>query len=468
MAKAHIADILKTGIANLPNWINIPLLRLNPLRESIYGPGYRKFKQSLPTIDPEQRLIEMANYAIANVPYYRTRYKGLAIKDIDQFKREIAFIDKKEVNAHWDDFIADGIDLGKTVLKTTSGTSSKPLRMIIPANRYVTEMVFTTGIWRRCGWNFDVRATIRGIEIPKGKTYKVNPVTREFIFDSTRLNQEYAAQVYYVMRRHHINTIYTYARVAIAFMQMCRDQGLDTSFIKYALLTSEPVTDAAYAFLTKGCGLSVSFTYGHTEKLIYAGNDGAQEYKVEELYGYTELIDENGKDITTPGGYGELVGTTLYNKYFPLIRYRTDDYAELSRITPTEYGYSQRWLGHIDGRHAYNIIIKHDGSRITETAILLDHSVCCRIDGLQYTQTKAGYITVDIIPGKDFTDKDTEYMRRQTAHVMDGEQYVQVNIVDHLTLMPNGKFTPVLNYILNPALSPDKKKEQDPSSILIS
>lgn len=93
MAKAHIADILKTGIANLPNWINIPLLRLNPLRESIYGPGYRKFKQSLPTIDPEQRLIEMANYAIANVPYYRTRYKGLAIKDIDQFKREIAFID---------------------------------------------------------------------------------------------------------------------------------------------------------------------------------------------------------------------------------------------------------------------------------------------------------------------------------------------------------------------------------------
>lgn len=255
----------QTGIANLPNWINIPLLRLNPLRESIYGPGYRKFKQSLPTIDPEQRLIEMANYAIANVPYYRTRYKGLAIKDIDQFKREIAFIDKKEVNAHWDDFIADGIDLGKTVLKTTSGTSSKPLRMIIPANRYVTEMVFTTGIWRRCGWNFDVRATIRGIEIPKGKTYKVNPVTREFIFDSTRLNQEYAAQIYYVMRRHHINTIYTYARVAIAFMQMCRDQGLDTSFIKYALLTSEPVTDAAYAFLTKGCGLSVSFTYGHTE-----------------------------------------------------------------------------------------------------------------------------------------------------------------------------------------------------------
>lgn len=67
---------------------------------------------------------------------------------------------------------------------------------------------------------------------------------------------------------------------------------------------------------------------------------------------------------------------------------------------------------------------------------------------------------MDIIPGKDFTDKDTEYMRRQTAHVMDGEQYVQVNIVDHLTLMPNGKFTPVLNYILNPALSPDKKRSK--------
>ena len=92
MPKYHLADILKTGITNLPNWVNIPLLLLNPLREGTYGSAYRRFKAGIPTLNPDKMLIDMANHAIKNVPFYRKRYQGLVIGSVEQFKREFDFI----------------------------------------------------------------------------------------------------------------------------------------------------------------------------------------------------------------------------------------------------------------------------------------------------------------------------------------------------------------------------------------
>lgn len=453
MSKTHIADILKTGITGLPNWVNIPLLYLNPLREGVYGRAYRKFKSNMPNLDPDRMLIDMTNYAIKNVPFYRKRYKGLVISGIDQFKREIGFISRKDIDANWDDFVADGCDLKKTVFKTTSGTSGVPLRMLIPANRYVQEMAFVNNIWHRCGWNFDIKATIRGAEMNGNQIYCVNPVTREFIFDSHRLCPKYAADIVHIMQRHNVHTIYSYPSVACNFLKLCRDQGIDTSFIKYALLSSEAVTKDQYVFLTKTNGISISFTYGHTEKLLLAGNINGTTLKLEQAYGYAELIDENGNDISTPGGYGELTGSTLYNFYFPLLRYRTDDYASLDHIEKSPYGYDEMYLSSIDGRHAFNILLRADGTSTTETAIILSDDFYTHIEGLQYIQKKSGYVTVCVIPGKSYTEDDARYLFEQTAHVMGGPQFVEIKEVTEIQMLPNGKFLPVLNYILNPVLT---------------
>ena len=136
MSKTHIADILKTGITGLPNWVNIPLLYLNPLREGVYGRAYRKFKSNMPNLDPDRMLIDMTNYAIKNVPFYRKRYKGLVISGIDQFKREIGFISRKDIDANWDDFVADGCEAGPPAFHSVclfppTDTSKKWLLSII-------------------------------------------------------------------------------------------------------------------------------------------------------------------------------------------------------------------------------------------------------------------------------------------------------------------------------------------------
>mgnify|MGYP007028718566 FL=1 len=219
------------------------------------------------------------------------------------------------------------------------------------------------------------------------------------------------------------------------------------------MLSSEAVTKDQYVFLTKTNGISISFTYGHTEKLLLAGNINGTTLKLEQAYGYAELIDENGNDISTPGGYGELTGSTLYNFYFPLLRYRTDDYASLDHIEKSPYGYDEMYLSSIDGRHAFNTLLRADGTSTTETAIILSDDFYTHIEGLQYIQKKSGYVTVCVIPGKGYTEDDARYLFEQTAHVMGGPQFVEIKEVTEIQMLPNGKFLPVLNYILNPVLT---------------
>ncbi len=71
--------------------------------------------------------------------------------------------------------------------------------------------------------------------------------------------------------------------------------------------------------------------YGHSERLVIAGEcEYSTEYHVEPLYGYCEIIDEQG----AASQFGEIVATGFLNNDMPLIRYKTGDMASWSQ-TPT-------------------------------------------------------------------------------------------------------------------------------------
>ena len=177
------ADFIKNKLQEAPAWLMLPLLHLNRLGTLVYGPRMRRFRKSIPSIDPEQKLVEMANYAIEHVPYYRKRYNGAKIESTADFKRVFGFIDKDTVRANYEDFISDEAERLPHVELRTSGTSGRPMKFMIPADRYVTEMAYLTRLWDRHGYHSGIRATMRRKELPAGRDYLVNPATREIIFD---------------------------------------------------------------------------------------------------------------------------------------------------------------------------------------------------------------------------------------------------------------------------------------------
>lgn len=440
-----VADYIKNRLPYWPNWINYSLLRMNVFGDKVYGDAYRKFLKSMDEGSAERKLLDMVNYAIEHVPYYRNKYGNLCVKSKEEFEQNIGYIDKDEVMAHWNEFLVDDIDWSKVHVGTTGGTSGKPMKLVSPNNRYVHSLAFTHKQWMWFGWHYDVRGVFRNHHIRQDRDYIISPILKEIIFDTFRMNEAYAQVCWKALKRYDVRFIHAYPSSFYQFCRLCRRQGLDLHFIRAAFLASEGVTPEQRA-LFEEMGITIYSFYGHSEKLIMAGNcPHCEFYHIEENYGYCELVDENGKVIKETGVLGEMVGTTFCNPYFPLIRYRTGDYSEYIDNPCT--GHEGRSLNGVQGRWEKNIIYKADGTYTNTAALNLHSDLYNHIDGLQYIQKEMGKLIVCLIKNEYYTATDEKALRKHFSEAMGGDEFVEIRHVNELRFQPNGKFLPLISEI---------------------
>lgn len=439
------ADFIKNRIQAAPNWLMLPLLHLNRFGDKVYGRRAAAFKRSIPELDPERMLVEMANYALAHVPYYRERYPGVVIESVDDFKSKIGFIDKEEVNSHFDEFISDEARKIPYVTLSTSGTSGRPMRMLMPADRYVTEMSFLGRLFETCGYDYGIKASIRKKQLPGRRNYMVNPVTKEIIFDGYRTDLPYLTKMYNVMKRNGVETLYGYPSTITQILHLLKNNGFDLSFLKRVILTSETVTPEQYNFIEDKLGLKIISFYGHTEKLIFIGLYDRNTLAIEPGYGYCEIIGVDGRQVAA-GEEGELVGTTFYNRVMPLLRYRTGDYVKATDRTITVDGIEKPLVDYIAGRHEKNIVYRHDGTYTTATTFEIHDERRMSFEAIQYVQDRRGYLRVLVVKGPDYNPEDEAFMMKHYGNAMFGRQYVTIEYVDKLITQPNGKTLQVVNY----------------------
>lgn len=443
-----LADYIKKKLPTWPNWINIILLNCNFLKSNIYGFSFGKVRDKVNNLDEEKALLDVVNFAIKNVEYYRKRYAGVEIKTIEDFKSKIGFIDKDEVMAHWDEFIADNIDWTKNNVGTTGGTSGKSLKLVTPTNRYLREAVFIEKNRSRTGWFYDRKALIRNHKLPVGRLFEVNPLTRDFIFDAFCLNETYVKDICKIMKRYKVHYLHAYPSAAYQFLKLCVKQNIDISFIKACLLSSEGVTEEQYHFIFNTLNIPINVSYGHSEKLIFGGNKPENlDILIEPKYGFFELIDREGQEVNIIGDIGEMVGTTYFNYSMPLIRYKTGDYAEYGGILKDDDGLEKVVLSKIYGRWDKSLIYKSDGTTTSLTALNLHGEVYNHIDGLQYIQENKGYLKLLVIKNQLYTENDEKYLMEHVAYAMGGLEYVSIEYVDKLIFQSNGKFLPLISKI---------------------
>lgn len=444
----NLADYVKTELPTWPNWLTVPLLKLNVFGPLVYGRGYLRWRKQLDSVDPERQLLAVVNHALRHVPYYRRRYPGLEIHSLQEFEAKIGFIDKAEVMAHWEEFVADDIDRSLYRTGTTGGTSGKPLKLLFPKDRYVRELPFTHRMMHRFGWRFDTLGVIRNHRLPAGRNYMVNPVMQQVIFDAFRMDEAYARTVYRTMRRLCVHCLYAYPSALFQFAKLCHRQGLDLSFVKMARLTSEQITDEQRHLFCDVLHMPISYSFGHSEKLILAGNTpDAPAYHVEGHYGYLELIDNDCRLITEANKEGEMVGTTFSNFGFPLIRYRTGDYSSYVRdVSQTPY---EKVLSSIQGRWQSSLIHCADGRTVSTASLNLHGELYEKIDGLQYVQERPGELDVLIIKGPTYDASTESALLHHFRGCLGPDTAVSIRYVDKLRLQPNGKFLLLISHVKN-------------------
>jgi phenylacetate-CoA ligase len=223
------------------------------------------------------------------------------------------------------------------------------------------------------------------------------------------------------------------------------NEKLDYTFIKGFISSSENVLGYQKQFIEDQLSLKFLTFYGLSEKLILAWYCKHCECShVEPSYGYFELINEDGGVISEIGSVGEMVGTTLDNEEFPLIRYRTDDYAELVGFRCEHENRDVVSIKNIRGRRTGSYIFAGDGSKTTPTALNLHDDLYLHIDGIQYVQERKGELIVLIIKGKTFNN---EIETRLQSHYIERLKNTEVTLkfVNKLAKQPNGKFLDLIS-----------------------
>ena len=416
------------------------LLRINR-SPMIFGPKYVSRLRNYWSTDSCKLVMAVANKALVTVPYYRRQRPVARVGNIGEFKATFATIDKDVVLANFQDFIADDINFARYDLCTTGGTSGKPMKLVLPKDRYVHEFSALHNVWAQVGYQFSPRAVVRNQRL-EGRDFVVNPVLREYVFDGFRSTDEYLGRIYDVMKSRRIGFYHGYTSNAHEFARFLARERLDHSFLNAFITTSENFYAHQKAAFDALDGVRHVNFYGHSEKLVLAAYCSLSgRYHFHQQYGFCELLDEDGDDVSEVGQIGEITGSTIYNLGMPLLRYRTGDFARFAGFGKCLHcGHDGMSASEILGRWQGDRVYNLDGSYITTTALNLHSDLYARIQGLQYVQVRHGELIVRVVPGDGFNDLIAARLRADVVSKMAPNSTVIVEQVSELERSSNGKF----------------------------
>jgi phenylacetate-CoA ligase len=121
----------------------------------------------------------------------------------------------------------------------------------------------------------------------------------------------------------------------------------------------------------------------------------------------------NAGRVSRAGERGEIVGTGLFNRCMPLIRYRTGDYA--TRVEPRcVCGRFWDRFSEVEGHRKQEMLIGKRGARISIAALNMHGPLFERVIRFQYFQDAPGVCVLKIMVAPEFTEQD--FMAVESAY----------------------------------------------------
>ncbi len=290
-------------------------------------------------------------YAYKNVDYYRQLFKDLkltpesfnAIEDI----RKIPCLTKDVLRKENKRFITDRASK-KLLLKVyTGGTTGTPMPLFRYPNDFSRERAFEDYILTIQGADPESkRVHIRGeVNDSQGVYHAYSKINRTLYLSSHNLSDQNLKKYVDLINEFRPSLLYSLPSIATIIADYIKRNKLHiVDTIKHALTPSENIYPFQKEAIESVFGCKIILQYGHSEHCVIASPcDKNDFYHVLPQYGYVELIDENGGRVEENGRVGEIVATSFTNIGFPLIRYKTGDYAEYSNETCSCRRHYQLW-----------------------------------------------------------------------------------------------------------------------------
>lgn len=379
----------------------------------------------------DARLRHILGSALQFVPFYRDTVKIAPAALLNEAPRDLLtrfpMLEKALIMERQRDFLDMRLDPAKLNYATSGGSTGQGIGLWRNKRLADVEKAFFMHEWGKFGFSLDKSRYLRiGAD---ARRLAHEPPTRvvgnRLMLSPYHLSERHTAEIVQQLNRYQPDFIHAYPSSAAELAALVERAGLSIR-VKAVLLASEPATLEQLRLIGRVFNAPISVNYGLTERTNIAFatfRDGSlNPYCFDPLYGFSENRIQ--------GGQHEIVGTSLWNDVMPLIRYCTNDFGAID---------GQGRCARLEGRNQ-EFLVDRTGNRIPGLSIVIDEVTWDFIRLYQVRQTRAGSITIAVVPRHGALDE------AQARFILDAQQKrwgsffdVELEEVGDIPLSPGGK-----------------------------
>lgn len=383
-----------------------------------------------------------------NVPFYRealsrSGLRGAEITSLADLAR-LPLIDKGIVRSRPEDFRDRSVRC--VVRGYTSGTTGTPLTVYRDLTSVIHEHAM---IWRQRLW-FGVKpgdrvAVLRG-EVVTSAAQKTPPFWRrdrfgnELLLSSHHLAPQNARAYHEALTRFAPAALYAYPSAVAELARLLGDQHLTPPPLRAVFTASETLRPEEAALIGRVFRAPVVDRYGNAERTLAGGHCERGGYHLWTDVTLFELIP-------TRGDLAELVGTPLFGRAMPLLRYRTGDEAVVPAAA-CPCGRSFPVVARIEGR--LDPPVRTPDGRVVGR---LDHvwKGLAHVAAGQIVQEADLTVRLRVVPEPGYAAADRAALEAHARERLGPDLPILIEEVDRLPRTPAGKFLAVVSHVASGA-----------------
>ena len=389
-------------------------------------------------------------HSYQNVPFYRDRFDSVGFNPANfRDPRElesIPFLTKTELQNNLADLTARNYRKDQLFIDSSGGSTGKPTSFYKDTRRYYEGRadIFRHDRWS--GWDLGEKfATLWGAQRdfekqPSFKSHIIEKyIFRTYGFNAFDIDEQKVLLCIDEMMTIRPAMILAYANVAHLFAKVIFNNNVDMGPLKLKGLISsaETLTDAMRNDIEAAFKCKVLNRYGSREVGVIASECLTGEglhINAESIY--LELC--HGNREAGAGESGEIVVTDLWNYGMPFIRYQTGDVAVRSDAL-CSCGRRLPMLKEVKGRVSDFIVDTKGGLVHGEYFSHLFYGLK-GIEQFQMIQEDARFITLKIVPGKDYSPSVLEPVIDKIKLCLGSDISVSVETCTSSIVEASGKF----------------------------
>ena len=395
-----------------------------------------------------RKLRRLLAHCQETVPYYRRRWKelGLDWQDIRTQAdfAELPLISKDDIRAHYDDFVSEPWR-GKTLRKTTGGSTGQPFSLEYTRESYERRMAVMMRGYGWAGWRpgvkrLDVWGTELGVQsIPRRiKTKAFDAAMGRRVLSCFEMHRDNIGEFVAEIDRYRPAVIVGYTGALETMAAWIADHR-GATWVPQAVITAAEMLSAEQRTLIQSSFRAPVFhTYGCREFMLIGAECAEHRgYHASADHLVIEVADDRGRPVHE--GAGNIVLTDLHNDGMPFIRYLNGDMIHAhTDASPCACGRGLPLLGAVEGRRL-DMLTTPDGRFIPGE--FFPHLIkdIPGIEAFQVRQTHADQLVVLMVRPGDVPEAKLAFMRSAIDKVVGTDMKVEFRFVDEIPLTPSGK-----------------------------